>query len=333
MVDIGIFAHNEAKNIRNVMRPLMAREADSGAPRRISVFSSSEDGTNEAVEEFARADRRVHLVKEQTRQGKAASIDRFLRSSDADICVVLSADVIPDEGAVDALVGALNDPRVGLAGAAVIPTNAANTFFGFVSHLLWCLHGRFGKVGEMIAFKREFAPSISQATSVDEAFIQVIVGSRGMKTLCAPGAVVWNRGPDNAVDFLTQRSRIFSGHLKLALEHGRKIPTMDRRFIRDAIGFAVQESARIRRSTRLPVWKTTIWLILAATLEAFARLGGVVSLAVKGEDTVWTQIRSGRAPVGTEGEDRMPTHMDSLPSFTSAAVCVGFGLGKATANA
>lgn len=297
-----MFAHNEAKNIRNVLRSLTAR-GGSRTPRKISVFSSSEDGTNEAVAEFEQADRRVCLVREQTRQGKAASINRFLRSSDADICVVLSADVVPDEGAVDALVRALRDPCVGLVGAAVVPTNPANTFFGFVSHLLWRLHGRFGKVGEMIAFKRELVPSMVETTSVDEAFAQMIVRNKGMKTMCVPDAVVWNGGPDNIADFMMQRSRIFAGHVKLASQLGGKVPTMDGRFVRDAAGFAFQESEKIKRRAGLSVWKMAVWLILAATLEALSRVGGVVSLILKGEDTVWKQVRSGRSPLYTNGSD------------------------------
>ncbi|MDG6919931.1 MAG: glycosyltransferase [Nitrososphaerota archaeon] len=302
-VDIGVFAHDEVKNIRNVLRSLMATQAGSGARRRISVFSSSKDGTNEAVEELAHADRRVRLVREQTRQGKAASINLFLQSSAADICVVVSADVVPDEEAVDALVGALSNPTVGLAGATVIPTNPADTFFGFVSHLLWRLHGRFGKVGEMIAFKRGLVPSITGTTSVDEAFVQAAVGNKGMKTACVPDAVVWNGGPDNIVDFMRQRSRIFSGHVKLALQFGAKMPTMDSGFVKNAAGFAVQESGKIRRRAGFSVWKGAVWLALAATLEVLARFYGIVSLALKGEDTVWKQVRSGRAPLGTNGSD------------------------------
>ena len=303
VVDIGVFAHNEAKNIRNVLRSLTVREGGPWTSRRILVFSSSEDGTNEAVEEFAQADQRVCLVREQTRRGKAASINRFLQSSNADICVVLSADVVPDEGAVDALVGALRDPRVGLVGAAVVPTNTANTFFGFVSHLMWRLHSRFGKVGEMIAFRRELVPSIAETTSVDEAFVQMVVGNKGMKTACVHNAVVWNRGPDNIVDFMRQRSRIFSGHVKLALQFGAKMPTMDGGFVKNAAGFAVQEGGKIRRRAGLSVWKATVWLALAATLEALARLDGITSLTLKGEETVWKQVRSGRSPLGVDVQD------------------------------
>ncbi|MDG6919834.1 MAG: glycosyltransferase [Nitrososphaerota archaeon] len=300
-VDVGVFAHNEVGNISNALLSLTAGRIDAGKLRRVLVFSSSFDGTNEVVDELARRDGRIALVREMTRDGKAASVNRFLKSSDADICVVLSADVVPDIGAVDALVEALDDPEVGLAGATVVPTNRAETLFGYVSHLLWGLHGRFGKVGEMIAFRRCLVPGIADTTSVDEAFVQVVVSRKGKRAVCVPDAVVWNRGPGNISDFMRQRSRIFAGHMKLAAELGAKVPTMDYGFFKDAVRLAVQESDRVRRRSGIPAWKAAAWLVLAGFLEAAARVEGVLTLVTSGEQTVWKQVPSGRSPFRTGG--------------------------------
>lgn len=300
-VDVGVFAHNEAANISNALLSLAAGRIDAGKLRRMLVFSSSFDGTNEIVDDLARSDGRIALVRERTRDGKAASVNRFLKSSDADICVVLSADVVPDIGAVDALVEALDDPEVGLAGATVVPTNSAETFFGYVSHLLWGLHGRFGKVGEMIAFRRCLVPEIADTTSVDEAFVQVVVSRKGKGAVCVPDAVVWNRGPGNVSDFMRQRSRIFAGHMKLATELGAKVPTMDYGFFKDAVRLAVQESDRVRRRSGIPAWKAAAWLVLAGFLEAMARIEGALTLVTSGEQTVWKQVPSGRSPFRTGG--------------------------------
>ena len=300
-IDVGVFAHNEAANIRNALLSLTAQSAVLSKPRRVLVFSSSVDGTNEVVDELAQRDSRIILVRERTRDGKAASVNRFLKSSDADICVVLSADVVPDIGAVDALVEALNDPGIGLVGATVVPTNRANVFFGYVSHLLWGLHGRFGKVGEMIAFRRCLVPGIADTTSVDEAFVQVVVSRKGKRAACVPDAIVWNRGPGNVSDFMRQRSRIFAGHMKLAAELGAKVPTMDYGFFKAAVRLAVQESDRVRRHSGIPAWKAAAWLVLAGFLEAAARVEGVLTLATSGEQTVWKQVPSGRLPFRTGG--------------------------------
>ena len=298
-VDVGVFAHNEAANIRNALLSLMAQRTVPSKLRRVLVFSSSVDGTNEVVEELARRDSRIILVRERTRDGKAASVNRFLKSSDADICVVLSADVVPDIGAVDALVEALDDPGIGLVGATVVPTNRANAFFGYVSHLLWGLHGRFGKVGEMIAFRRRLVPGIADTTSVDEAFVQVVVSRKGKRAECVPDAVVWNRGPGNVSDFMRQRSRIFAGHMKLAADLGARVPTMDYGFFKDAVRLAVQESDRVRRRSGIPAWKAAAWLVLAGFLEAVARVEGALMLVTSGERTVWKQVPSGRSPFRT----------------------------------
>ncbi|MDG7012783.1 MAG: glycosyltransferase [Nitrososphaerota archaeon] len=334
-VDVGVFAHNEAANIRNVLLSLTAQRILPTSLRKVLVFSSSYDGTNEVVDELARRDSRIILVRERTRDGKAASVNRFLKSSDADICVVLGADVVPDIGAVDALVEALNDPGVGLVGATVVPTNRANAFFGYVSHLLWGLHGRFGKVGEMIAFRRCLVPGIADTTSVDEAFVQVIVSRKGKRAVCVPDAVVWNRGPGNVSDFMRQRSRIFAGHMKLAAELGAKVPTMDYGFFKDAVRLAVRESDRVRRRSGIPAWKAAAWLVLAGFLEAAARVEGVLTLVTSGEQTVWKQVPSGRSPFRTGGS--CPSRGAQIgtrdpPNYATATPCPIIGVTAADAR-
>lgn len=298
-VDVGVFAHNEEKNIGNVLRSLAAETVFRNKLGRIFVYSASDDGTDSIVRQLSHVDRRLTLRNEIGRRGKAAAINDFLRESTAETCVVLSADVIPTHGAVELLNAALLDDSVGLAGATVLPTNPRSEFFGFVSHLVWGIHRRFEKVGEMIAFRHDLVQLISDSTSVDEACIQAVVSMKSKRVVCVPDAVVLNRGPDNILDFLAQRSRIFSGHMALARSSRYRVSTMQPGFLLKALKLSIVETRRIANAGHASTMKAVLWLLLAATLESAARFIGAFKLFTSGEQTAWSTIPSTKLPLGS----------------------------------
>jgi len=291
-VDVGVFAHNEESNIGRMLRSLDAESVFPNLLKRILVYSASDDGTDSIVRRHQLLDRRTELRREAGRRGKAAAINDFLRESTAEICMVVSADVIPIRGAVELLGAALLDENVGLAGAAILPVNPQGEFFGFVSHLIWGLHRRFGKAGEMIAFRRDLVQSISDSTSVDEAYIQAIVSLKGKRVVCVPAAVVLNRGPSCVTDFLMQRSRVFSGHIALARSTGYRVSTMQSGFMLKALKQSVVETRRIAGAGHISTIKAVLWLLMAATLESTARFIGALKLSISGEQTAWSTIPS-----------------------------------------
>ena len=100
---------------------------------------------------------------------------------------------------------------------------------GYTSHLLWELHHqvalRYPKLGELIAYRNVFR-QIPYDTAVDEASIEPLIIGQGFRLAYAPGAIVYNKGPETVRDFFLQRRRVNAGHLYVQDTLGYRVSTM-----------------------------------------------------------------------------------------------------------
>ncbi len=228
---LGVFAYNEADNIIPLLEALCAQKLQrAGIAEIIVVSSASTDGTDALVESFAHSEPRVRLIRQARREGKSSAINLFLAEAVSPILMVISGDVIPAPTTIEKLAVAFTDPKVGASGGRPVPVNPENTFMGFAVHLLWRLHHRMAmispKLGEMIAF-RKLMDSIPADSAVDEASIEAIVRSRGLKLRYIPEAIISNKGPTNLRDFIKQRRRIQNGHLWLRQKQDYRVVSQD----------------------------------------------------------------------------------------------------------
>lgn len=228
---LGVFAYNEADNIIPLLDSLCNQNLKQASIAEIIVVSSaSTDGTDELVENYTSRDPRVRLIRQARREGKSSAINLFIAKAKSPILIVISGDVIPAPTTIEKLAVAFNDPKVGASGGRPVPVNPVNTFMGFAVHLLWRLHHRMAmispKLGEMIAF-RKLMDSIPAESAVDEASIEAIVRSHGLKLRYVPDAIISNKGPTNLKDFIKQRRRIQNGHLWLKQKQDYKVVSQD----------------------------------------------------------------------------------------------------------
>lgn len=215
----GIFAHNEAGNIIQLLEALVGQIFDRAELSEIIVVSSaSTDGTDELVKEFSTLHPQVKLITQARREGKSAAINLFLKEAKEAICAVISGDVIPERHTLEKLLVAFTDPQTGATGGRPMPVNSKTSFCGYAVHLLWNLHHRMAlispKLGEMIVF-RKVMEAIPADSAVDEASIEAIIRAKGLKLKYIPDALIKNKGPENLRDFIKQRRRIQNGHLWL----------------------------------------------------------------------------------------------------------------------
>ena len=153
----------------------------------------------------------------------------FIEEAAEEILILSSADLQPALDALEQLVSPFVDPELGMTACRPVPINDPDTFMGFTAHLLWDLHHQMNlhgfKAGEMIAFRKVFT-RIPQYTAVDEASVEPLIRGQGYEVRYIPEAVVFNKGPETASDFLRQRRRIYAGHLELKQDLGYSISTM-----------------------------------------------------------------------------------------------------------
>jgi|SRR5215211_707571 len=278
---VGIMAYNEEANIADAIGAILEQELAAGhIAELIVVASGCGDRTVPIVSDIACHDPRVRLIEQKRREGKASAINLFIAAATSPVLLMVSADVLVEDGTIDALLRHFEDPGVGMAGGHPIPVNPETTFLGHAVHLQWRLHDRIArespKLGEIVAF-RNVVPSIPTDTAVDEISIQAVVTQLGYRLVYEPQAIVYNRGPTTVRDFLRQRRRIHAGHLRIVEQQGYAASTMSStRVVR-----ALLSSGSLTRPRSL------MWSIGTVGLEVAARTLGHYDVERRRPQHVW----------------------------------------------
>ncbi len=261
---IGIAAYNEAANIGRLLdRLLIYRHDDTGLAEILVVASGCTDGTEDIARAYAARDRRIRLISQPRREGKASAVNLFIGNSACDLLVLMSADILPDQGALPRLIQPFSDKKIGVTAGRIIPGNDRSSFLGYYVNLFWSLHHRIGlqsfKAGEAVAFRKVFG-GIPPDTATDETWIVQQVLEKGYLSQYVPQAVFRNRGPENIRDFLKVRRRHLIGYYHLLkLRPDWKLPdTMNNlkvfKLVMSEMPLSPKETAYLLGSMLLEFW-------------------------------------------------------------------------------
>lgn len=266
---VGVMAYNEEANIADMLYSILRQKLISKSiVEVIVVVSGCEDRTAIIAAEIASCEPCVRVIEQPRREGKASAINVFISAAKSPVLAMVSADVLVEDWAFNALLEHFYDPAVGMVGGHPTPVNGNATFLGHAVHLQWRLHDRIArrapKMGEIVAF-RNVIPSIPVDTLVDELFIEARITRLGYRVVYEPQAFVYNRGPATVQDFLRQRRRIHAGHLRVRAEQAYSASTMNP-------WRAGHELLRAEDSFTSP--RTALWSIGTVGLEATARALG-----------------------------------------------------------
>jgi cellulose synthase/poly-beta-1,6-N-acetylglucosamine synthase-like glycosyltransferase len=258
-------AYNEAANMGRLLEALLAQKTRVACIDEIVVVASGcTDATEAIVEQFAAKDRRVRLLTQPQKEGKASAVNLLLRNTDCEVVILESADTLPLPETIEELVLPLQDPAAGMVGGHPVPTNSKDTFMGYAAHLVWELHHKIAlrhpKLGELIAFRNVFY-QIPHDTAVDEASIEPLIVGQGLRLCYAPRAIVYNKGPERVGEFIKRRRANFAGHL----------------YVKDTLGYQVSTMSSLRSaSTFLTAarldWRYFFWGPGVVALEGYVRL-------------------------------------------------------------
>lgn len=286
---IGVCVYNEEKNIAKLLASLLRQKLKKVKIEEILVIASgSIDRTQEIVERFGKKERRIRLVEQKKREGKALAVNLFIQKAKEDILILLGGDIILTQDVVERIVRKFDDPEVGMTGVRPIPVNNIDAgVCGFAGHLLWELHHRISlkrpKMGEVIAFRKVFR-RIPVMSSVDEANIEPLIRGQGFRILYVPEAKIYNKAPTTINDFIKQRRRIYSGHLAVKYEQSYEVATLDIWPITLAIVSFFKEN---------PNLKYFLFTPLVAGLEAFSRFLGWWDYKIaKKKYSIWETIQT-----------------------------------------
>ena len=283
---VGVMAYNEEASIADAIASILDQRPSCGNLAEVIVVASGcEDRTCEVVAGMAQRDNRVRLIEQPRREGKASAVNLFIGATQAPVVVLISADLVLADDALENLLRSFADPAVGMVGGRPVPVNGETTFLGHAVHLQWRLHhrisGRYPKMGEMIAF-RNVVPSIPGDTAVDELSIQALITQLGYRLVYEPRAIVYNRGPATVADFLRQRRRIYAGHRVVRTRQGYAAPTMS----------AWRAARALTGSGAFRTPRTALWTAGAIWLEALARFLGGWDVIRRRPSHVWEMVDS-----------------------------------------
>ena len=282
---MGVMAHDEEANIGRLLEAVLSqRTTTTLLTEVIVIISGCTDRTEEIVRSWAARDGRVRLVVQPTREGKAAAVNLFLSLSREHVLVLCSADLVPGPETIEQVVAPFADQEMGMTTCRPVPVDDPRSFLGFAAHLLWELHHRINlvafKAGELIAFRKVFQ-RIPFTTSVDEASIEPVIRGQGYRLRYVGSAVVHNKGPETVEEFLSQRRRIYAGHLALRHELGYHVSTLS--------AFKILRLMLSRLDWRP---RAFLWTWAVAALEAYGRLLGRLDYRNGRDHAIWTIART-----------------------------------------
>jgi len=267
---VGVIAYNEEKNIGCLLNSLLMAKTDNFVLHELYVISDgSVDRTNEIVKEFSERDRRIKLIAQDKREGKARAVNRFLKNAKGDICILSSADIgITDVTIQNLCTPLIMENKVGMTGCNPIPLIKSENFLGYIIHFWWFAHNRLPRFGEMVAFKN-ILNEIDGTTAVDEAFIEKQISQKGLQLKHVSTAVIYNLGAETLNDLLKQRKRINIGHIYLNKIQGYRV---------NSFNIIKIFSLAIKYWKRSSTLKHLIWLIGGALLETYCRISARMSI-------------------------------------------------------
>lgn len=298
---IGIMAYNEERNIGRLLEAVVTqRTAAVELVEIVVVASGCTDGTEAIARAWAERDPRIRLLVQPKREGKASAINLFLSRTQESVLLVCSADLLPAPDTLEQVILPFADPDVAMTTCRPVPVNDPRRFMGFAAHMLWNLHHQINlvdfKAGELIAFRKIFV-RIPHRTAVDEASVESVIRGQGFLVRYVGSAVTYNKGPDTVRDFLSQRRRIYAGHLALRDGVGYRVATLSGGRI---LGLLLRS---MDWSPRAFLWT---WAVVA--LEVYGRFLGKRDHRRKRDHSVWEIATTTKQLEATSAGERPAMH-------------------------
>ena len=93
-ITVCVPAHNEQNNISNLLNSVLKQEGDFMLEKIYVALDACTDGTAQKVIEIRKKDKRVILIKNYTRKGKAARLNQMLSRNTSQYVAFFDADIV-----------------------------------------------------------------------------------------------------------------------------------------------------------------------------------------------------------------------------------------------
>ncbi len=229
-VSVVIAAHDEEAVIAEKLENTLALDYPAERLQILVASEGSRDRTFEVVQGFAA--RGVEQSYRRQRRGKVAAINAAVALARGEIVVFSDANNLYERDALQRLVAAFREPRVGAAtGAKGVRREDGSVAEGeglywryesFIQRSEARLGSCIGAAGEIFALRRELFEPIPTGVINDDFHMAMRVLCRGYVVAYVPEARSWERGSLRLEDERLRRARIVAGRFQ-ALGMARRL--------------------------------------------------------------------------------------------------------------
>lgn len=232
----GICAYNEEENIGELLDNISNHKTPHTLEKIIVVASGCTDRTAEIAKKHANLDSRISLIVEDERRGKYLAVNRIFRENTSEVLIMIDADCLIADGAVDQLIQSLEDKKVGAVCGRTVPLNKEfDGFWGYISHFRYKVFDEsalravknksfYHISGYLYAIRGGLAKEIELPQIVqDDLYVGLETIKRGYLVDFEPSALVNILHPTKFSAFVKQRKRIRLGHMQIEKITGKKV--------------------------------------------------------------------------------------------------------------
>ena len=220
-VSVIIPAHNEESVIDNLLKDL--RNSSFSISETIVLDDNSTDSTYEVAKKM-----NAVAIRNETKLGKAATLNKGARITQGDIVVVFDADNRPEKDCIKHLIKHFDSKDVGaVTGVTKILSDGfasklAALEFSLCFHLFQPFSTRFNFFpilhGAYFGIRRELA-SFDEDALTEDFDISVDMASRGYRIEFEPEAISYVSPPPSFSLFARQREKWISGAVEVCFKH------------------------------------------------------------------------------------------------------------------
>ncbi|MDG6907808.1 MAG: glycosyltransferase [Nitrososphaerota archaeon] len=269
--------------------------------RIIIVASGCDECTMKSVRRLVAHDRRIMLIEESHRHGKADAINKILSNSQGNYIVFVNADALPLDGSISRLLAvAERSPSIGLvSGKAIIGNGERNSTTSSIEDFMWTVHSECSSrmnlseknnhgCDEMMVVRSEaLSESLPPSIINDGAYIGGILKRDGFAVKFCESAEVTINVPERVSDLIGQRRRIIFGHFQIWRLTGRSPWTVESLLLFSpllALGIVVNSLAKNPKLIRIsPI------AVICEFVSVFLALKDNVRRNSSGKHQIWAR--------------------------------------------
>jgi cellulose synthase/poly-beta-1,6-N-acetylglucosamine synthase-like glycosyltransferase len=212
-------AYNVAAYISAKIESLLAQDYPSDKLHVLVYSDGSTDGTDEIVEEYAKRDARVQLVRAPSRQGKPAAVNAMSRLAEGELLLLTDARQPLDQEALGELVRTMSDPEVGCAtGNLLLSGPAGSGVYWRYENWIRTQESKFrsvvGMTGPLALVRKAELEPLPSNIILDDVWVPMRLRLRSKRVLLVESAIVRDAAFGDQREF-GRKARTLAGNFQI----------------------------------------------------------------------------------------------------------------------